>query len=59
MAKFELSDDGTMDTVVRCTECGQEDRYNFEPGPDADEDADDTDNEAAYDAFVAGLHRAV
>lgn len=28
---FELSDDGTLDTVLRCTTCGEERRYNFDP----------------------------
>lgn len=28
---IELTDDGTMDTVVRCSECGEEMRYNYEP----------------------------
>lgn len=34
-----LSDDGTMDTVLRCTECGEEFRFNFDPGPYDDGDA--------------------
>lgn len=29
--RIVLSDDGTMDTVVVCTECGSEMRYNFVP----------------------------
>ena len=29
--RIVLSDDGTMDTVLRCTECGEEMRYTFEP----------------------------
>lgn len=31
---FTLMDDGTMDTVIRCDECGEEYRYNY----DGDED---------------------
>jgi RNase P subunit RPR2 len=27
---FNLSDDGTLDTVVTCSECGAELRYNFD-----------------------------
>lgn len=26
----QLSDDGTMDTVIRCSECGREQRYNYD-----------------------------
>lgn len=28
---IELTDDGTMDTVLRCSECGEEMRYNYDP----------------------------
>lgn len=28
---FELVDDGTMDTVLKCRSCGEELRYNPEP----------------------------
>jgi RNase P subunit RPR2 len=31
---FKLTDDGTLDTVVACSECGQELRYNHEPSED-------------------------
>ncbi len=44
---FSLADDGTMDTVISCDDCGAELRYNFDPGPD------EADGEEAYDAFVA------
>ena len=27
---FTLGDDGTMDTVTVCNECGQEERFNFD-----------------------------
>ena len=45
---IELTDDGTLDTVLRCTKCGEEFRYNFDPAmPDTIDDiAED------YDAFV-------
>lgn len=26
----QLSDDGTMDTIIRCSECGEEQRYNYD-----------------------------
>lgn len=29
--RFDLTDDGTMDTVVACSECGVELRYNYDP----------------------------
>lgn len=49
VGKIALSDDGTLDTVVRCTECGREFRGNFEPGPEfpAEDAAED-----AYDTYV-------
>ena len=43
---FILTDDGTMDTVLACLECGEEARYNFanaESFPDGEE---------GYAAFV-------
>ena len=30
---IKLIDDGTLDTVLRCSECGEELRYNYD-GPD-------------------------
>jgi len=45
---IRLGDDGTMDTVLVCDECGQEIRYNFDPsGPDTIDDI-----QQDYDAFV-------
>jgi hypothetical protein len=37
---IHLSDDGTLDTVFRCDQCGEEIRYTF-------------DGEGSYDDFVA------
>ena len=34
---FHIVDDGTLDTVVRCDDCGGEERFNIE-GFDDDED---------------------
>lgn len=32
---FYLTDDGTLDTVVKCEDCGEELRYNYDiGGPD-------------------------
>lgn len=31
---FELIDDGTLNTVVRCSECGKEYRYNYQDSCD-------------------------
>lgn len=44
-----LTDDGTMDTVLCCTECGEEMRYNYQSGCDDDPELTD---EQAYDAFI-------
>jgi hypothetical protein len=41
MAKIQLADDGTLDTVLAC-ECGREFRYNFDGGDDGQ----------TYDEFV-------
>jgi hypothetical protein len=35
---IELTDDGTMDTVLRCSECGEEFRFNYDCGSDDDDD---------------------
>lgn len=48
---FELSDDGTMDTVVRCAECGAELRYTFSGDAHTSECADASEC-ACYDTFV-------
>ena len=40
---FKLSDDGTLDTVVTCEDCGEEVRYNF---------SDDTRDSMTYEEFV-------
>ena len=46
---MRLGDDGTLDTVLVCSECGQETRYNYDP-----EGADPgLTPECAYDSFVA------
>jgi hypothetical protein len=44
---FYLTDDGTMDTVVKCENCGQELRYNY------DGETGDSEIEANYDVFVS------
>lgn len=47
MAKpeFHLVDDGSLDTVWRCAECGEEERFTF-TGDDLPEDFNGTDAEA-------------
>lgn len=35
---FSLTDDGTMDTVVRCDECGEEVRFNYDSSAYPEED---------------------
>lgn len=49
-----LTDDGTLDTVLKCDRCGEEFRFNYSPewaidGPEPT----DGQNEAAYSDFVA------
>lgn len=48
--QFELADDGTMDTVIRCRACGAEARFNYD-SEQADA-VDPEDNGDRYDAFV-------
>ena len=36
---IELTDDGTLDTVLRCSDCGEEMRYNYDAGFEQPEDA--------------------
>ena len=38
---FRLSDDGTLDTILACEECGEEARYNF------------MESSRSYEVFVA------
>lgn len=52
---IELGDDGTMDTVLYCTECGEEFRFNYDGGGGfADDDTGEVKltDEQAYDAFI-------
>lgn len=57
---IELTDDGTLDTVLRCSECGEEFRYNYDPcGTEERAEelrteglSEDSINEALYDEFV-------
>lgn len=45
---IELTDDGTMDTVLRCSECGKEMRYNYDGEPAGGESEDSGDGYAAF-----------
>jgi len=48
---IELTDDGTLDTVLRCSECGEEMRYTFTEVGLAD---DEPNAQKAYDVWVKG-----
>ena len=50
-----LGDDGTLDTVIVCSECGAEMRFNFDGGHEDtwDGETDLDAQERAYDEFVA------
>ena len=59
---FILSDDGTMDTVLHCPDCDEEQRYTFQPierGEEYNEYKNNTepvdDCGRGYDIFVADL----
>ena len=49
-----LGDDGTLDTVIVCSECGAEMRFNYEPADSWDgiDTATLAEAEAGYDDFV-------
>ena len=62
---INLGDDGTMDTVVFCSECGQEYRFNFDREMDIPRDdigtykvgndryrSEEQANAALYDLFI-------
>lgn len=56
---IRLGDDGTMDTVLVCSECGKEMRYIYDPSADFEVNSDPNDSEpseqnlkAAYDAWL-------
>lgn len=51
MAKMLLGDDGTLDTVIYCADCGQEFRFNYEP------EWQDEGKEEPYLAFVEWAKR--
>lgn len=53
MQRIVLADDGTLDTVIQCLDCGEQFRFNFSPedcGPCNDIDAAECTH---YDEFVA------
>jgi hypothetical protein len=55
---IELTDDGTMDTVLRCDECGEEFRFNYDATGGTEDEYDLTNeemeakDEEEYNAFV-------
>jgi hypothetical protein len=40
-ARIYLADDGTLDTVLRCADCGEEFRFNYANAATDGEDEDD------------------
>ena len=49
MSTFTLGDDGTLDTVIVCDQCGEKFRFNYS---NDDPDNIDMTDEESYDAFV-------
>lgn len=47
---IELTDDGTLDTVLRCSDCGEEMRYTYDHGLDSEETYDEFIDWAIEDA---------
>lgn len=52
--RITLSDDGTMDTVLTCRDCGEDFRYNYDPATVefSSENPSDEECEQAYEEFV-------
>lgn len=51
--RFTLLDDGTLDTVVVCSKCGTELRYNYDPSERLGHETWlDHNAESAYDDFI-------
>lgn len=48
---FSLTDDGALDTVVKCDTCGEEKHFNY----DGTTEASTEEIEACYQAWVEGL----
>lgn len=51
---FKLGDDGTMDTVLVCENCGKEVRFNYDGMQEETEETTDADREEDYAAFIIG-----
>ena len=49
---IELTDDGTLDTVLRCSACGEELRYNYDGGRLLCEGTPGEAETQSYDDFV-------
>lgn len=50
--RIVLSDDGTLDTVLRCMECGKEFRGTFDPPSYSDDEGLDRLTGEAYEEYV-------
>ena len=50
--RIRLSDDGTLDTVLVCRECGVEARYNYDPPDLADLSVDIARRRTAGEVFA-------
>ena len=49
---IQLTDDGTLDTVLKCSECDKEFRMNYANTYEGSIATDDEDNIPTYDEFV-------
>jgi hypothetical protein len=51
--EIELTDDGTLDTVLHCSQCGREFRGNYDPEPPGpNEGRTEEQDMEAYDAWI-------
>lgn len=56
---INLTDDGTMDTVLRCSECSEEFRGTYDSSFEQNENPTETQCEAAYVAWVETFREEV
>ena len=49
---MQLTDDGTMDTVIRCSDCGEEFRFSYAEATETTTLEGEVEPTEPYDAFV-------
>lgn len=58
MSRIALGDDGSLDTVLKCIECGEEFRFNYQQSDVEDQqgvELSEQERKADYDDWVKSL----